>query len=69
MQSRPVIRMQFFSYNVNDVPAAERNRLAHAWVNSFSRDELERIFTRNGYKIDLFCKLDLRQMLWKLSRS
>jgi len=59
-----------FSYNPTDAPAALSNRLEHAWVNSFSRPELETIFTTNGYDIADVRLVDDRQVIWRLrSRS
>jgi hypothetical protein len=55
-----------FTYNITDAAGALSNRLENAWVNSFSRSELEQILTANGYEIAAARLFDDRQVLWHL---
>jgi hypothetical protein len=59
-------RFAVFSYNAVDMPGAQPNRLANAWVNAYSSSDLEAIFTGHGFQILDRHALDQSQLLWQL---
>ncbi|MEE3624771.1 hypothetical protein UCD39_12355 [Nitrospirillum sp. BR 11752] len=58
-----------FSYNVTDARDPLSNRLAHAWVNSFTQAELESLFVAAAYVIEVREVIDDRQVMWLLRHS
>ncbi len=59
-------RILVSSYNPTDIHPDLAARRANAWVNDFSRSELEDLFGRTGWRVDLTQRFGPGQIIWLL---
>ena len=57
------------SYCTTDAPSPLEPRRSHAWVNDFSRAEVEAMVARAGWSISRSRDIDSLQVMWLLDRE
>lgn len=59
-------KIAVISYCITDAPQAINPRRAHAWVNDFSRSDIESIFDNSGWDVDFFEQRSEIEAIWRL---